>query len=160
MVINETENSIPTPKSSSKVLNILLVEDNEGDIRLTKEALKESNFESELNVVKDGVEALSYLNKEGEYHNKSLPDLILLDLNLPKKNGIEVLESIKMSEDLKSIPIIILTTSSSNSDILKTYNLYANCFITKPVDFDDFIYIVKCIEEFWIDVVKLPSLNM
>jgi len=148
MVINETENSIPTHKSSSKVLNILLVEDNEGDIRLTKEALKESDFESELNVVKDGVEALRYLHKEGEYYEKNLPDLILLDLNLPKKNGIEVLESIKMS-----------TTSSSNSDILKTYNLYANCFITKPVDFDDFIYIVKCIEEFWIDVVKLPSLN-
>jgi len=131
MVINETENSVPTPKSSSKVLNILLVEDNEGDIRLTKEALKESNFESELNVVKDGVEALRYLNKEGEYHEKNIPDLILLDLNLPKKNGIEVLEAIKMSDDLRSIPIIILTTSSSNSDILKCSKITINKFVNK-----------------------------
>jgi len=149
MILSELDNEI-LEKKKRKVLNILLVEDNEGDIRLTKEALKESNFDSVLNVVRDGVDAIDYLKRNGNYN------LILLDLNLPKVNGTEVLSVIKNDYNLKSIPVIVLTTSSSNIDILNTYNEYANCFITKPVDFDQFIYIIKCIEEFWVDIVNLP----
>ncbi len=137
-------------------VEILLVEDNPGDIRLTKEAMKEANINNNLNVVEDGVEALAYLRKKGEFKNAIRPDLILLDLNLPKKNGREVLAEIKQDKNLKQIPVVILTVSKAEEDIIKTYELHANCFITKPVDMDQFIKVVKSIEDFWFTIVKLP----
>ena len=137
-------------------IDILLVEDNPGDVRLTKEAFKEGKLKNNLHVVKDGVEAMAFLQKEGKYASASCPDLILLDLNLPKKDGREVLKEIKADENLRRIPVVILTTSKSEEDILKTYDLHANCFITKPVDMEQFIKIVKYIEEFWFTIVKLP----
>lgn len=139
------------------LVNILLVEDNPGDIRLTQEALKESEIKSNLHVVKDGVEALEFLRRKGKYSGISIPDLILLDLNLPKKDGREVLAEIKHEEALKMIPVVILTTSDAEQDILKSYKLHANCFITKPVDLDQFIYVIKQIQIFWFAVVKLPT---
>ena len=137
-------------------INILLVEDNPGDVRLTKEALVESKIYNELNVVTDGAEAMAYLHGEGEYAERVLPDLILLDLNLPKKDGREVLADIKQDENLKRIPVVILTTSRAEADILKTYNLHANCYITKPVDLNQFITVIRAIEDFWMTIVKLP----
>ncbi|MHA1498742.1 MAG: response regulator [Promethearchaeota archaeon] len=137
-------------------VEILLVEDNPGDIRLTKEAMKEAKIINNLNVVEDGVEALAYLRKKGKYKNANRPDLILLDLNLPKKNGREVLADIKQDKNLKLIPVVILTVSRAEEDIFKTYELHANCFITKPVDMDQFIKVVKSIEQFWFSIVKLP----
>ena len=137
-------------------VEILLVEDNPGDIRLTKEAMKEAKIVNNLNVVEDGVEALAYLRKKGEFKNAIRPDLILLDINLPKKNGREVLAEIKQDKNLKQIPVIILTISKAEEDIIKTYELHANCFITKPVDMDQFIKVVKSIEYFWFSIVKLP----
>lgn len=138
-------------------VNILLVEDNPGDIRLTQEALKESDIKSNLHVVKDGVEALEFLHGKGKYGSVPVPDLILLDLNLPKKDGREVLAEIKNADPLKMIPVVILTTSDAEQDILKSYKLHANCFITKPVDLDQFIYVIKQIQIFWFGVVKLPT---
>lgn len=140
------------------IANILLVEDNPGDIRLTQEALKESPVKSNLYVVKDGVEAIEYLKRKGKFTNAIVPDLILLDLNLPKKDGREVLAEIKADDNLKTIPVVILTTSDADQDILKSYRLHANCFITKPVDLDQFIYIIQQVQIFWFNVVKLPSL--
>jgi CheY-like chemotaxis protein len=137
-------------------IEILLIEDNMGDIRLTQETLKESKIKNILNYVKDGEEALLYLNKKDKYINVSTPDLILLDLNIPKKDGREVLEIIKTDSILKRIPVIVLTTSDSEIDILNTYDLHANSFITKPVDFNQFINVVKSIENYWIQIVKLP----
>ncbi|MHA1104883.1 MAG: response regulator [Promethearchaeota archaeon] len=137
-------------------VEILLVEDNPGDIRLTKEAMKEAKIINNLNVVEDGVEALAYLRKKGKYKNANRPDLILLDLNLPKKNGREVLDDIKQDKNLKLIPVVILTVSRAEEDIFKTYELHANCFITKPVDMDQFIKVVKSIEQFWFSIAKLP----
>lgn len=139
-----------------KPVEILLVEDNPGDVRLTKEALKESKILNNLNVVYDGVEAMKYLNKEGDYKDRKHPELILLDLNLPKKDGREVLAEIKEQDDLKRIPVVILTTSEADEDIMKTYNLHANCYITKPVDMEQFIKVVKTIGDFWFSIVKLP----
>lgn len=139
-----------------EVMQILLVEDNPGDIRLTQEALKEGSIKNVLNVVKDGVEALDYLKKKGKFMNNPTPDIILLDLNLPRKDGREVLAEIKSDEYLKLIPVIILTTSDADQDILRSYKLHANCFITKPVDLDQFIFIIRQIETFWFTVVKLP----
>ena len=139
-----------------KVMQILLVEDNPGDIRLTQEALKEGSIKNVLNVVKDGVEALDYLKKKGKFMNNPTPDIILLDLNLPRKDGREVLAEIKADEYLKLIPVIILTTSDADQDIIRSYKLHANCFITKPVDLDQFIFIIRQIETFWFTVVKLP----
>lgn len=139
-----------------EVMQILLVEDNPGDIRLTQEALKEGSIKNVLNVVKDGVEALDYLKKKGKFMNSPTPDIILLDLNLPRKDGREVLAEIKADEYLKLIPVIILTTSDADQDILRSYKLHANCFITKPVDLDQFIFIIRQIETFWFTVVKLP----
>ncbi len=139
-----------------EVMQILLVEDNPGDIRLTQEALKEGTIKNVLNVVKDGVEALDYLKKKGKFMNSPTPDIILLDLNLPRKDGREVLAEIKTDEYLKLIPVIILTTSDADQDILRSYKLHANCFITKPVDLDQFIFIIRQIETFWFTVVKLP----
>lgn len=138
-------------------MQILLVEDNPGDIRLTQEAMKEGPYDSVLHVVKDGVEALEFLRKKGKYALSETPDIILLDLNLPRKDGREVLAEIKADDNLKLIPVIILTTSDAEQDILKSYKLHANCFITKPVDLDHFIYIIRQIEIFWFTVVKLPG---
>ncbi|MEJ2143222.1 MAG: response regulator [Gammaproteobacteria bacterium] len=138
-------------------IRILLVEDNPGDVRLTREALKEAKVNNQLFVVEDGVEAMAFLRNEGEYADTPRPDLILLDLNLPKKDGREVLEEIKHDSELKRIPVVVLTTSRAEEDILKSYNLHANCYVTKPVDLDQFINIVKSIEDFWLTIVRLPS---
>ncbi len=137
-------------------IEILLVEDNPGDVRLTEEALKEGKVANQINVVMDGIAAMAFLHREGKYENAPIPDLILLDLNLPKKNGREVLAEIKADSNLKHIPVVVLTTSQAEKDIIMTYNLHANCYITKPVDFDQFISVVKSIENFWFTVVKLP----
>jgi CheY-like chemotaxis protein len=137
-------------------IEILLVEDNPGDVRLTKEALKEGRFANLINVAVDGFEAMAFLRREGKYANASRPDLILLDLNLPKKNGREVLAEIKADSNLKRIPVVVLTSSQAEKDIVATYNLHANCYITKPVDFEQFICVVRSIEDFWFAVVKLP----
>jgi two-component system response regulator len=139
-----------------EAIEILLVEDNPGDVRLTKEALKDSKLHNNLHVVEDGVEALAFLRREGEYSAMPTPDIILLDLNLPRKSGREVLEEIKNDETLKRIPVVVLTTSDDESDILASYNLHANCYITKPVDLSRFITIVKNIKDFWFTIVKLP----
>ena len=137
-------------------VEILLVEDNPGDVRLTKEAMKEAKIFNILNVVEDGVEALAYLRKKGKFKDVNRPDIILLDLNLPKKNGREVLTEIKQDINLKQIPVVILTVSKAEEDVIKTYELHANCFITKPVDMDQFIKVIKSIEDFWFSIVKLP----
>ncbi|MBN1427639.1 MAG: response regulator [Anaerolineae bacterium] len=137
-------------------VEILLVEDNPGDVRLTQEALKEGKLCNALKIVNDGVEALSYLRCEGKYTDVARPDLILLDLNLPKKDGREVLAEIKKDDNLKRIPVVVLTTSEAERDILHTYNLHANCYITKPVDLEQFIRIFQQIENFWLTIVKLP----
>jgi CheY-like chemotaxis protein len=138
-----------------KPIEILLVEDNAGDIRLTREALKESNLVVSLRVVRDGLEAMEYLRGTGSGETAS-PDLILLDLNLPRKDGREVLQEIKNDADLRRIPVVVLTTSEAESDILATYGFHANCYITKPVDMDQFIKIVNMLKEFWFTIVKLP----
>lgn len=137
-------------------VEILLVEDNPGDIRLTMEALKEHKVLNKLSVVNDGVEAISFMRREGKFADAHRPDLILLDLNLPKKSGKEVLEEIKNDPDLKRIPVVVLTASSAEKDILSSYNLSANCYITKPVSLDQFVEVVKAIENFWLTIVKLP----
>lgn len=137
-------------------VEILLVEDNPGDVRLTQESFKESKVRNTLHVVRDGVEALAFLRGGGEYADAPRPDLILLDLNLPKKDGREVLAEIKEDPDLKRIPVVVLTISKAEEDILKSYNLHANCYITKPVDLEQFYKIVKAVEEFWFTIVKLP----
>lgn len=138
-------------------IEILLVEDNPGDIRLTKEALKEGKIINNIHVAIDGVEAISFLKKENQFSDVPTPDLILLDLNLPKKGGIEVLTEIKKDETFKYIPVIVLTTSKSEEDILNSYDLHANCYITKPVDLDQFIDVVKSVNDFWFKIVKLPK---
>lgn len=138
-------------------IHILLVEDNEGDIFLISEALEEGKIINKISVSKDGKEAIDFLEKKGKYKNEETPDLILLDINLPKKNGHEVLEYIKTSENLKQIPVIMLTTSSSDKDVLLSYKNHANCFITKPLDVNNFLTIVSSIESFWINIVKLPK---
>ena len=140
----------------SEPIEILLIEDNLGDVRLTMEALKEGKVSNNLNVVKDGVEAIAFLRQEDKYADAPQPNLILLDLNLPRKDGREVLAEIKQDPDLKRIPVVILTTSQAEQDILKTYDLYANCYITKPVDLEQFITVVSSIETFWLSIVKLP----
>ena len=137
-------------------VEILLVEDNPGDVRLTLEALKDGKLANRLTVVQDGLEALSLLRREGRYANSKRPDIILLDLNLPKKHGSEILAELKSDERFKSIPIVILTTSKADEDVLKSYRLHANCYITKPVDLDEFVRVVKSIEDFWLSLVKLP----
>lgn len=138
-------------------IEILLVEDNPGDARLTREALNEGKVLNHMEVVEDGVEALAYLRQTGQYITATRPDVILLDLNLPRMDGRELLAIIKTDPDLKRIPVVVLTTSRAEEDIIKSYDLYANCFITKPVDLDQFITVVKSIEDFWFTIVKLPS---
>jgi len=143
--------------ASIGAVEVLLVEDNPGDIRLTKEALKEGRLLNNVSVVADGVEALSFLRRQGKYAQAPKPDLILLDLNLPKKDGREVLAEIKADPNLRRIPVVVLTTSAAEEDILRTYDLHANCYITKPVDLEQFLRVVKSIEDFWVSIVKLPS---
>lgn len=136
---------------------ILLVEDNPGDIRLTREAIHEGNIVCDLHVAVDGEEALAFLRKEAKFANVPTPDLVLLDLNLPKINGWEVLSEMKTDQNIKKIPVVVLTTSKAEEDILAMYSLHANCFITKPVDFDQFFTIVQSIKDFWFNIVKLPE---
>lgn len=140
-----------------KPIEMLLVDDSIGDVRLVQEAFKEAKVRNTMNIVEDGVEAMAYLRKEGKYKEVTRPDLVLLDLNLPKKDGREVLGEIKSDEGLKSIPVVVLTVSKSEEDIVKSYNLHANAFITKPVDFNQLLKVVKAIEDFWLTVVKLPA---
>lgn len=145
--------------SDANVVNpieILLVEDSPADVRLTREALKEEKLHNNLSVVNDGVEAMAFLRREGKYAKAMRPDLILLDLNLPKKDGQEVLREIKNDEDLKVIPVVILTVSKAEEDMLKSYKLHANCYITKPIDLNQFTKVVKAIQDFWLTIVKLP----
>ena len=137
-------------------VNILLVEDNPADARLIEEVFKDTNVNNKIYVVKDGVDAMNFLNKENEYSEAPRPEMILLDLNLPRKDGREVLKEVKKNEELKSIPIVILTTSSAKEDVIKTYSNHANCYITKPVDFDQFLRVITAIEDFWLKVVELP----
>lgn len=143
--------------TTEKAVEILLVEDSPGDVRLTMEALKESKILNNISVARDGVEAMKFLRGEREHNGEVRPDVILLDLNLPKKDGREVLAEIKNDPSLKRIPVVILTTSQAEEDILRSYELHANCYITKPVDLDQFMKVVKGIEDFWLSVVKLPS---
>ena len=144
------------PSSMVKPIDILLVEDNLGDADLAREALENSKLHNDLSVVGDGMEAMDFLRRKGKYAQAPRPDLILLDLNLPKKDGREVLAEIKADPDLKRIPVVILTISKDEEDVLKSYNLHANCFITKPIDLGQFMKVVKSIEEFWLTIVKLP----
>jgi len=137
-------------------IDILLVEDNPGDIRLTQEALKENKVRNKLHVVRDGVEAMDFLRRENGYAKAPRPGVILLDLNLPKKSGREVLEEIKQDPDLCTIPVVILTTSAAEADVLRSYELNANCYVTKPVDLDRFVKVIQTIEQFWLSIVKLP----
>lgn len=141
---------------NAKPIEVLLVEDNPGDVRLTREALKGSKVLNNLHVVENGEDALFFVRQQGAHINAPRPDLILLDLNLPKKDGREVLSIIKADENLKRIPIVILTTSQDEEDVLRAYNLNANCYVTKPMDFDQFIKVVRMIDEFWLTIVKLP----
>jgi len=141
---------------TGEAIEILLVEDNPGDVRLAREALKDAKVRNNLHVVGDGVEAMDFLHRKGKYAESPHPGLILLDLNLPRKDGREVLEEIKTDDNLKRIPVVILTTSKDEVDVLKTYNLHANCYITKPLNLDQFIAVVKSIEEFWLTIVRLP----
>jgi CheY-like chemotaxis protein len=137
-------------------IEILLIEDNPGDVRLTQEALRDGKVINKLSVVSDGVEALDYLRKKGRYADAKRPDMILLDLNLPRKDGREVLAEIKEDPDLKRVPVVVITSSRAEEDVLRSYNLHANCYISKPVDLEQFITVVKSIEDFWMGIVKLP----
>lgn len=146
-----------TGAANGRAVEILLVEDSPGDVRLTKEALREGKVRNRLHVVTDGVEALAFLRRAGQYASVPRPDVILLDLNLPKKDGREVLAEIKADADLRRIPVVILTTSQDERDILRAYELHANCYITKPVDLDQFIAAIQAIESFWLTIVTLPE---
>jgi len=139
-----------------RTIDILMVEDDPGDVRLTREALKGSKVLHSLNVVEDGVAALDYLRKVAPFQDAVRPDIVLLDLNLPRKDGREVLSAMKQDASLRTIPVVILTTSQAEEDVLRAYNLNANCYVTKPVDFDQFMRIVRTIEDFWLNVVTLP----
>jgi len=143
-------------RSFPESFDILLVEDNPGDARLAQEALKEGGHPSRLDVVVDGVEAMSFLRREGHYRNAPRPHLVLLDLNLPRKDGRQVLAEMKADPDLRRIPVVVLTTSQADQDVTRSYDLHANCYITKPVDLDRFIAVVRSIEEYWCSVVTLP----
>jgi CheY-like chemotaxis protein len=144
------------PRESSLPIEVLLVEDDPGDVLMTQEAFDEHKVRNKLNVVSDGEEALSYLRREGPHADAPRPDLILLDLNLPRVDGRQVLQAIKEDPDLRRIPVVVLTTSGADEDILRSYSLHANAYVTKPVDFDSFIAVVRQIDEFFVSVVKLP----
>lgn len=147
---------VPPRGIAGRPVEILLVEDNPGDVRLTIEALRDAKVRNRLTVAKDGVEAMACLRQEGQWADAPRPDLILLDLNLPRKDGRQVLQEIKNDLELRSIPVVILTTSRAEEDIVRSYNLHANCYISKPVDLDQFITVVKSIEDFWLTIVTLP----
>jgi len=140
-------------------INILLIEDNSGDVWLTKEAFSESEKNITIHVAIDGVDGYNYLKNQPPYEEAPMPDLILLDLNLPKWDGREVLKKVKTDDTLKHIPIIVLTTSNAEKDVINCYNLHANCFITKPVDYENFFQIIRHIENFWLSTIMLPSKN-
>lgn len=144
-------------KLMGRPVEFLLAEDNPGDVRLTKEALRESKISNNLNVVPDGVEAMAFLHREGKYADAPRPDVILLDLNLPKKDGREVLAEVKADLNLRLIPVVIITSSEAEQDVLRTYELHANCYVTKPVDLEQFIKVIQSIETFWLTIVTLPS---
>ncbi|MBX7265121.1 response regulator [Micromonospora sp. Llam7] len=144
------------PEDGNSPIEVLLVEDDPGDVLMTQEAFEEHKLRNRLNVVSDGAEALAYLRREGRYADAVLPDLILLDLNLPRRDGREVLEEIKRDEALRRIPVVVLTTSQADEDILRSYQLHANAYVAKPVDFEQFISVVRQIDEFFVSVVKLP----
>jgi two-component system, chemotaxis family, response regulator Rcp1 len=146
-----------TTHSIGESIDILLVEDSEGDARLAKEAMRESKIRNTLHHVTDGEEAMAFLRKEGQYAKAPRPDLVLLDLNLPKKDGRQVLAELKADDRFKRIPVVILTVSSAEEDVLKAYNLHANCYITKPIDLDQFMKVVRSVEDFWLTIVKLPN---
>jgi chemotaxis family two-component system response regulator Rcp1 len=145
-----------SPEKAGKAIEILLVEDSAADVRLTREGLNDANVLNNLNVVGDGVEAMGYLRREGKYAPATRPDLVLLDLNMPRKDGREVLAEVKSDPDLKRIPVVVLTVSQAEEDILKSYNLHANCYISKPVTLAQFLKVVKSIESFWLTIVELP----
>jgi CheY-like chemotaxis protein len=140
-----------------KPIEILMVEDNDGDVRLTKEALADAKVRNRVSTVSDGVEAIRYLRQEGDYSQAVRPDLILLDLNLPKKHGRDVLKEIKDDPSLRRIPVVVVTSSAAEEDIAKSYDLHANCYVTKPLDFHQFKKVVKSVEDFWMTIVKLPT---
>lgn len=144
------------PKEPAALVEILLVEDNPGDVRLTREALRNGSIPTNLRTVSDGLEAMAYLRKKGEYRAAPQPDLILLDLNLPRKDGREVLAEIKQDPELRRIPVVVMTTSAAEQDVLKSYDLHANCYVTKPPDFAGLVAAVRAIEDFWLTVAKLP----
>jgi chemotaxis family two-component system response regulator Rcp1 len=156
MADNSSFSTLNYSFTTGRPIEIMLVEDSPGDVRLIVEAFRENKLRNNLDVVEDGVEALAFLHREGKYAEAPRPDLILLDLNLPKKDGREVLAEIKADETFRRIPVVILTTSKAEEDILKAYDLNANCYITKPVGLDQFIKVVKSIKEFWLTIVKLP----
>jgi len=143
-------------QESGAPIEILLVEDNPGDVRLTQEAVREAKIRNTLNVVNDGEQAIAYVRRQGEYAERPRPDLILLDLNLPRKDGREVLQDLKSDPDLHRIPVVVLTSSEAEQDILSTYDLYANAYVTKPVDLEQFMHVVSSIQDFWLNIVKLP----
>ena len=144
-------------KRDSRPIEILLVDDNPGDVRLTKESLYDAKVHNRMAVASDGFEAMAFLRREGAFAGATRPDLILLDLNLPRMNGFEVLDAIKEDPDLKRIPVVVLTTSQAEQDIIQSYNLYANAYVTKPVDLEQFINVIKAIEGFWLEIVQLPG---
>lgn len=146
-----------TSENNTRSIQILLVEDNPGDARLTIEAMREAKVRNKIHIVEDGVQAMQFLRREGTYADARRPDLILLDLNLPKKDGREVLAEVKADPALRRIPVVVLTTSSADEDVLRAYDLHANCYVTKPVDLTQFMKIVSQIEEFWVKVVILPK---
>ena len=146
-----------TPKPAGQPIEVLLVEDDPGDVLLIREAFEFNKVHNNLNVVNDGEQALAYLRREGEYAESLRPDLVLLDLNLPRKDGREVLAEVKADERLRAIPVVVLTTSEAEEDVLKSYQLHANAYVTKPVDFERFVSIVRQIDDFFVSVVRLPS---
>lgn len=148
-----------TFRTSNRPIEILLVEDNAGDARLTQEALKEGKVRNNLHIARDGVEAMAFLRREGTYGDAPRPDLVLLDLNLPRKDGREVLQDMKGDPRFRLIPVVVLTTSEAEQDVVRTYELRANCYITKPVDLEKFITIVRSIEDFWLTIVRLPTMD-
>ncbi|MDZ4278181.1 MAG: response regulator [Dehalococcoidia bacterium] len=147
---------VPAAGEAGVPIEVLLVEDNPGDVRLTQEALRDAKVGNRLHVVDDGVEAMAFVRRQDRYDGAPRPDLILLDLNLPKKDGREVLQELKSDTSLRRIPVVVLTTSQAEQDIVRTYNLHANCYITKPVDLDQFMRVVQAIEDFWLCIVRLP----
>ncbi len=144
-------------QSNGSLVEILLVEDNPGDVRLTQEAMKEGKMRNNLSVARDGVEAMAFLRREGQYADAPRPDVVLLDLNLPKKDGREVLAEIKADPDLRRIPVVVLTSSKADEDIINSYDAHANCYVTKPGDLEQFMEVIRSVEGFWVQIVKLPK---